>query len=103
MGLEEHFVHEAVVADNVGFRGRQVQPPIAKILVHDIDGVVFKGGIKACAFKYFAQGPDCVDEVREGGEVRKSREEGRIVVVLQGRRVGYVLCFVNMLIHDIQY
>jgi hypothetical protein len=63
--LEQHFVHVAVVVDNVEFGGRKMQAPVAKVAVDDIDGVVFKGGVEACAFKDFAEDADGVDEVGE--------------------------------------
>ena len=45
VGLEQHFVDVAVVGDDVCFRCREMQTPVAEVLVYDVDGVVFEGGV----------------------------------------------------------
>ena len=79
--LEEHFVDVAGGGDDVEFGRGQVQAPVAQVLVDDVDGVVFKGGVEAGAFEDLAEDAHCVDEVGEGGEDGERGEEGRVVVV----------------------
>lgn len=95
VGLEEHFVDGAVVGDHVELRGRQVQPPVAEVLVDDVDGVVFEGRVEAGAFEDFAEDADGVDEVGKGAEDGERGEEGRVVVVLESGGVGDLLLSVS--------
>jgi hypothetical protein len=89
--LEEHFVDVAVVVYNVEFGRREVQAPVTEVLVDDVDGVVFECWVEARAFEDFAEDADGVDQVGEGAEDGECREEGGVVVVLEGVGVGDVL------------
>jgi hypothetical protein len=40
--LEKDFVDDAVVGDEFHFACRQVQAPVAEVLVYDVDGVVLE-------------------------------------------------------------
>lgn len=54
MCLEKNFIDMPVVVDNVEFGRRKMKAPVAKILVYDVDGVVFECRVEACAFENFA-------------------------------------------------
>jgi hypothetical protein len=71
--LEEYLINNAVVVHDVEFRGRKVKPPIAEILVHNINGMVLECGIEAGTFEDFAENSDGVDEVGEGREGSEAR------------------------------
>jgi hypothetical protein len=96
--LEQHFVDVTIVIDDVEFGGRKVQAPVAKVAVDDVNGVVFKGGVEARAFKDFAEDADGVDEVGEGTEDGERGEEGGIVVVLESMGIGNLLGVVSIVL-----
>lgn len=68
MRLKQHLVDMTVVVDNLKFRERKMQPPIAEVLINDVDGMVLKGRVETCTFKDLAQNSDCVDEIGERAE-----------------------------------
>ena len=80
MCLEENFIDDAVRVHNVMFQCGKVQPPVAQVLIHDIDGVELELGVETRTFEYFSEDADRVDEVGEGAEDGERGEEGRVVV-----------------------
>lgn len=54
MCLEEHFVDMAIVVDDVQFAWRKVEPPVAEVAIHDVDGVVLEGAVEPRTFEDFA-------------------------------------------------
>ena len=72
-----------------------MQAPVAEVAVDHVDGVVFKGGVEACALEDFAEDADGVDEVGEGAEDGEGGEEGAVVIVLEGIGEGDLLGVVS--------
>jgi hypothetical protein len=75
MCLEQDFVDVAVIVDYVKFGRRQMESPVAEILVNYVDRMVLKGRVQPGAFKHFAEDTNGIDEVGEGAENGKRGEE----------------------------
>ena len=61
-----------------------METPVTKVLIYDVDGVVFKGAVETSGFEDFPQDADGVYQVGEGGEGEGVGEKRRVVVVLEG-------------------
>jgi hypothetical protein len=71
--LEEYLIDDTIVAHNVELRRWKMKPPIAEILVYNIDGVIFECGVETGTLEDLSEDSNGVNQVCEGREDGKAR------------------------------